>query len=67
MILETNRVLEVLHDKLAERIDYLKDWASKGLATDYAEYKRVCGEIKGLKEACRAINETFLQELESDE
>jgi hypothetical protein len=67
MSLETTKVLEMLHGKLVERMDYLTDWVGKGLASDYAEYKRVCGEIKGMTEACRSINEVYIETVEGDE
>jgi hypothetical protein len=40
--------LEVLVDILDKEVIAKRDWAASGQANDYAEYQRVCGEIKGL-------------------
>ena len=39
---------DVLVDMLDKEVTTKRDWAASGQAKDYAEYQRVCGEIKGL-------------------
>jgi hypothetical protein len=39
---------EVLILQLDKEVENKKDWVASGQATDYAEYKRICGEIHGL-------------------
>lgn len=39
---------DVLIDELDKKVEQLKDWLVTGVATDYAEYKKVCGEVRGL-------------------
>lgn len=39
---------DVLVDILDKEVIAKRDWAASGQAKDYAEYQRVCGEIKGL-------------------
>jgi hypothetical protein len=41
-------VSDVLVQELDERVTYLKDWLITGVAKDYPEYQKVCGEVKGL-------------------
>ncbi|MDD1627780.1 MAG: hypothetical protein LUQ26_09960 [Methylococcaceae bacterium] len=67
MSAELNNALEVLHSIHTQRIEFLKDWVSKGTAKDYAEYREICGQIVGLLEACRNINELYHETVEGDE
>ena len=53
-------IFELLHHKLQERILNLNDSLSKGSAKDYAEYRELCGVIRGLRSAQMEI-----QDLES--
>lgn len=39
---------EVLVKQLDEKIEQLSEYVSSGNATSYEEYKRLCGEIRGL-------------------
>ena len=39
---------DVLIDELDKKVEQLKDWLVTGVATDYSEYKKVCGEVRGL-------------------
>jgi len=39
---------EVLKKEINDKVTQLKDWIAAGQAKDYAEYLKVCGEIKGL-------------------
>ena len=40
--------LEVLHEQCIERRNNITDALSGGVAKDYAEYRAMCGEIRGL-------------------
>lgn len=40
--------LDVLVIELDKSIAQKRDWVASGQAKDYAEYQRICGEIKGL-------------------
>ena len=39
---------EVLVQELDREVTGKRDWVASGQATDYADYKRICGEIHGL-------------------
>lgn len=39
---------ELLISQFDEKVTQLKDYLSEGKAASYEEYKRICGEIKGL-------------------
>ena len=39
---------EALVDILDKEVVSKRDWVASGQATDYPEYKRICGEIHGL-------------------
>jgi len=41
-------VFEVLIQQANERIDQLKEFLAEGRADSYEEYKKLCGEIRGL-------------------
>ena len=40
--------LDVIVEQADEKVTQLKDFLSEGKAESYEEYKRICGEIKGL-------------------
>ena len=40
--------LDVLVDETDKKVSQLKDHLSEGKANTFEEYKRICGEIKGL-------------------
>lgn len=40
--------LEFIVKQTDEKISQLKDYLAEGKAESYEEYKRLCGEIKGL-------------------
>jgi len=44
-------VFELLMTKVNNRIEDLKDSVSNGSAKDYAEYRELCGVIRGLRSA----------------
>ena len=43
-----DKYLDHLYQKLNDQIKELRESLGSGTAKDYAEYQRVCGEIKGL-------------------
>lgn len=40
--------LEVLTKQTDEKVSQIKDYLSEGKAESFEEYKRLCGEIRGL-------------------
>lgn len=40
--------LEIIVKEIDEKVQQLGQYVSSGNATSYEEYKRLCGEIKGL-------------------
>lgn len=58
--------LELLVSQIDEKIEQLKEHVSTGKADNYEEYKRVCGEIKGLLTA-RGYTLDLQQRLESSD
>ena len=41
-------VIDVLVEQADDKVTQLKDYLAEGKAESYEEYKRICGEIKGL-------------------
>jgi hypothetical protein len=50
-------VYDVLLDKLAAHAQAVADSVSSGAAKDYAEYRELCGLIRGLETAKREITD----------
>ena len=40
--------LDVIVEQTDDKVSQLKDYLSEGRAESFEEYKRICGEIKGL-------------------
>ena len=40
--------LDVVVEQADDKVTQLKDYLAEGKADSYEEYKRICGEIKGL-------------------
>lgn len=57
---------ELLVSQIDEKIQQLKEHISTGRAENYEEYKKVCGEIKGLLTA-RGYTLDLQQRLESSD
>ena len=51
------KVCEVLDGKMEDYIQQYQNAMNDGAATDYAQYKEMCGVIKGLKTAKMEIKE----------
>ena len=58
---------DVLVQELDDRVKYLKDWLGNGVAKDFVEYQKVCGEIKGLLTARQNITDLKQKMENSDE
>ena len=41
-------VIDVLVEQTDDKVMQLKDFLAEGKADNFEEYKRICGEIKGL-------------------
>ena len=50
-------IFELLHKKIQDRIQNLNDSVSNGSAKDYAEYRELCGVIRGLRSAQMEIQD----------
>ena len=50
-------VMELLQQKLEERKKYIVESLGTGVAKDYAEYRDLCGVIRGLTTAIREIED----------
>lgn len=46
-----DKTLEIIKDKINEKQAFLAKAVSEGIAKDYAEYRAMCGEIRGLSVA----------------
>jgi hypothetical protein len=46
--MQVDQAFKVLLQEIDGKIDQLQEAISDGKAEDYAEYKRVCGEVRGL-------------------
>ena len=40
--------MEVLVEQADDKVTQLKDYMAEGKCEDFEEYKRICGEIRGL-------------------
>ena len=59
--------LDVIVEQADDKVTQLKDYLAEGKADSFEEYKRICGEIKGLL-AVRGYTLDLKQRLEqSDE
>jgi len=43
-----DKALEHLRAKIDDKVNQLQEYLADGNATDFAEYKKLCGEIQGL-------------------
>ena len=63
----TTTVFDVLKDKLTESKRSSEDFLNSGGAKDFAEYKEVCGVIRGLNAALREVGDLSRNYMEDDD
>jgi hypothetical protein len=61
------KIFEILDSKLNERVMDLSRSLSEGVAKDHAEYKGMCGVIKGLQTAQYELNDLLRKIKENDD
>jgi hypothetical protein len=61
------KIFEVLNSKINERIQDLNGALSDGVAKDFADYRGMCGVIKGLRTAQFELNDLLRKIKESDD
>jgi len=61
------RVLRLSVSKIQEQIDIVVESLVDGTAKDYAEYKELCGAIRGLRTAQRELNDLVEKLKEADD
>lgn len=59
-------VIDLLSDRIEEQIEILMSSLSDGVAKDYAEYRDMCGAIRGLRTAHRETKD-LVRKLKEDE
>lgn len=59
-------VFKLLHGKLQDRIQDMEMSLSNGSAKDYAEYRELCGVIRGLRSAQMEVQD-LASRLKEDE
>jgi hypothetical protein len=60
------KLFEVLNQRINERVMELSRTLSDGVAKDYADYRGLCGVIKGLQTAQFEIND-LLRKIKDDD
>lgn len=60
-------VYDVLVQKITAHIGAVADSVSSGAAKDYAEYRELCGLIRGLETAKREVTDLAQQQMELDD
>lgn len=60
-------VFDVLLDKIAAHALAVADSVASGAAKDYAEYRELCGLIRGLETAKREISDLAQHQLDQDD
>ena len=61
-----DKYLQHLTDRINDTIEKLQEAMADGLAKDYAEYKKMCGEVKGLLTA-RSLVKDLQERLINDD
>lgn len=61
------KIFEILNSKLNERVLDISRSLSEGVAKDHAEYKGMCGVIKGLQTAQYELNDLLRKIKENDD
>ena len=60
------KIFDVLNQKINERVQDLNGALSDGTAKDYADYRGMCGVIKGLRTAQFELND-LLRKIKDDD
>jgi hypothetical protein len=60
-------VFDVLNEKITEHQRSSEDFLQSGGAKDFAEYREVCGVIRGLNAALREISDLSRNYMEDDD
>ena len=60
-------VFDVLKEKLTEQKRSSEEFIQSGAAKDFAEYREVCGVLRGLDTALREINDLSRNYMEDDD
>ena len=60
-------VYDVLLEKLTAHAAAVADSVASGAAKDYAEYRELCGLIRGLETALREVNDLARHQMETDD
>lgn len=60
-------VYDVLVEKITAHIGAVADSLASGAAKDYAEYRDLCGLIRGLETAKREVTDLAQQQMELDD
>ena len=58
---------QVLNGILQEHIDALGEAISSGISTDFADYKFVCGQLRGLRFAQDEFNNLLRKQMDDDD
>ena len=58
---------QVFNQTLQEHIDNLEEGISSGIASDFADYKFVCGQLRGLRYAQIQFNDLLRKERDDDD
>ena len=60
-------VFDVLNDKLTEQKRSSEEFLNSGGCKDFAEYREVCGVIRGLDHALREVSDLSRNYMEDDD
>jgi hypothetical protein len=60
-------VFDVLREKLQESVDSCEESLVSGAAKDYAQYREICGVIRGLTTAIRELQDLSRNYMEDED
>jgi hypothetical protein len=61
------KIFEIVNQRISERVMDLSRALSDGVAKDHADYKEMCGVIKGLQTAQYELNDLLRKIKEDDD
>jgi hypothetical protein len=61
------KIFEIVNQRISERVMDLSRALSDGVSKDYADYKEMCGVIKGLQTAQYELNDLLRKIKEDDD